>query len=414
MTAHPHHPLGSPGFLCYFISRIVSLLGDTIHYIALMSLIYQKTRSPLLLGGALVTIQSSQILVDLFSGLAADRWNRKWTMVLCDIYRAAAVLAIPFVIPATGLLFLLLFSIACAESLYNLARASLLPDLLQGEQQLVQANALLQTATTTIMIAGPLLAAAVVVNYSASVAFMLDSGSFLVAGLLILPLKDRQRRIESHKKSMLKELSDGYRYFVRQPQIVGVAVTTSLLLSALFLPMSLKIVFADRYIAGQGVDATRILGYLSTASGIGGLLGAIVLPKLTRRHTIEKIIVLGAACASIELFCFSFAQDLTLLLAATVLSGCAFSLVNLPAISLIQLSTADEMRGKVLALYSVLLSGTTSLSLLAGGFAGSALGLRPVYFVAGLLCLAAGYAAFVLLRQPKAGYPSPCSTNTPQ
>jgi len=66
MTANQRHPLGSPSFLCYFSSRTISLLGDTIHYIALMSLIYQQTRSPLLLGGALVTIQSSQIIFDLF------------------------------------------------------------------------------------------------------------------------------------------------------------------------------------------------------------------------------------------------------------------------------------------------------------------------------------------------------------
>jgi predicted MFS family arabinose efflux permease len=415
MTANQRHPLGSPSFLCYFSSRTISLLGDTIHYIALMSLIYQQTRSPLLLGGALVTIQSSQIIFDLFSGIAADRWNRKWTMIACDAYRAAAVIAIPFVLPSTGLLFLLLFSMACAESFYNLARASLLPDLLQGEQQLVQANSLLQAATTIVMIAGPLLAAAVVVNYGTTAAFLLDGGSFLLAGLLIMPLKDRQARIVRIKDGIFKELADGYRYFVRQPQIVGIAITTSLLLSAMFLPMSLKIVFADQFIAGQGFDATSVLGYLSTASGLGGLLGAALLPKLTRHQAVWKMIVLGAVCASIELFCFSVASDLSLLLAATLLSGCAFSLVNVPATSLLQLSATDEMRGKVLALYSVLLSGITTLAVLAGGFAGTAIGLRPVYLMAGLLCLAAGYAAFMLLRhQPAATYPSPCNTNTPQ
>lgn len=405
----------STGFPWYFSSRTISLLGDTIHYIALMSLIYHQTRSPLLLGGALVTIQSSQILFDLFSGVAADRWNRKWTMIACDAYRAVAVIAIPFVLPSTGLLFLLLFSMACAESFYNLARASLLPDLLQGEQKLVQANSLLQVATTSIMIAGPLLAAAVVVNYGTTMAFLLDGCSFLLAGLLILPLKDRQTRIIRPQAGLFKELANGYRYFVHQPQIVAIAITTSLLLSATFLPMSLKIVFADQFISGQGFDATSVLGYLSTASGLGGLFGAALLPKLSRQQAIWKIIVLGAACASIELFCFSVATNLALLLAATLLSGCAFSFVNVPATSMLQLTATDEMRGKVLALYSVLLSGITTLAVLGGGLAGTAIGLRPVYFMAGLLCLTSGYAAFILLRhQPAAAYPSPCSTNTPQ
>jgi MFS family permease len=415
MTVNQSHLLRNPSFLCYFSSRTISLLGDSIHYIALMSLIYQQTRSPLVLGGALVTIQSSQIIFDLFSGIAADRWNRKGTMIACDVYRAVAVVAIPFVFPSTGLLFLLLFSMACAESFYNLARTSLLPDLLLGEQQLVRANSLLQAATTIVMIAGPLLAAAVVVNYGTTAAFLLDGGSFLLAGLLILPLKNQKTRIVRRTKGIRKELADGYRYFVRQPQIVGVAITTSLLLSAMFLPMSLKIVFADRFISGQGFDATSVLGYLSTASGLGGLLGAALLPKLTRHQAIWKMIVLGAACASIELFCFSVASDLSLLLAATLLSGCAFSFVNLPATSLLQLNAADEMRGKVLALYSVLLSGITTLAVLAGGLAGTVIGLRPVYFFAALLCLGAGYAAFILLRhQPAVVQPSPCSTNTPQ
>jgi len=415
MPANQSQVLRNSDFRWYFGSRTISLLGDSIHYIALMSLIYQQTRSPIVLGGALVTIQSSQILFDLFSGVAADRWNRKWTMIACDAYRAVAVIAIPFVLPSTSLLFLLLFSMACAESFYNLARASLLPDLLQGEQQLVQANSLLQAATTMVMTAGPLVAAAVVVSYGTTTAFLLDGCSFLLAGLLILPLNDRQARITRLRAGLIKELADGYRYFIHQPRIVGVVVTTSLLLSALFLPMSLKIVFADQFIAGQGFDATSVLGYLSTASGLGGVFGAALLPKLTRQWGVWKIIVLGAACASIELFCFSVASNLSLLLVATLLSGCAFTFVNVPAMTLLQLTASNEMRGKVLALYSILLSGTTTLAVLGGGLAGSTIGLRPVYFFAALLCLGAGYAAFILLRHlPAAAYPSPCSTNTPQ
>lgn len=389
-------------FVYYFLSRCISLLGDAIHQIALLSLVYATTHSLLVLGGTLFSMQSSHILFGLFSGIAADRFNRKWIMVTADLYRAVAVVAIPF-LPSTALLFLVLFSLSCAESFYNMARASLLPDMLPHERELVTANSLLQAATTVIMIVGPLAGAAIVVSMGAKLAFFIDGLTFLVATLLILPLHapTPMQPLSLSLHSIAGDLAAGKRYLVQTPKVVALLITSSLLLSSIFLPSSLKIAFADQFMTQQGLDATTVLGYLGTASGLGGLLGAMVLPFFAARCQTWHLISIGSLCASLELFSFAFFSSLPLILAATVLSGCAFTLVSVPSMSLVQSSTPGEVRGKLLAFYSVVLSSITTLAVLAGGALAGMVGIKAVYFFAGLICVAAGIIAY--FRYHRAG-----------
>ena len=364
-----------------------------------MTLVYRTTHSPRALGNTLFSLQAPQIIFGLISGIMADRWNRKRIMIGADLYRMVAVAAIPF-LPSIEFLYFVLISLSGAESFYNTAQVSLLPGILQGEGELISGNSFLQTTTTISMIVGPLIGAFVVANMGTTKAFLIDGATFLIAALLTLPIQqgchpsgDKRSSISAFWNSFF----GGFKYFIDNRPILILVILNGSILSSVFLTSSLKIAFADQFISPGGLDASKVLGYINSMNGIGSLIGGICLPFFAANYLAGKVIIIGMILTSLDLFCFALSNNLSLILTAIFISGFGFTMANLSSLTLMQVNIDNEVRGRALAFYGVILSISATCSTLAGGWIAGLAGVKFVYLMAAFFCLLTGTFGLILL-----------------
>ncbi|MDD5167716.1 MAG: MFS transporter [Syntrophales bacterium] len=384
-------------FSLFFFSRAVSLLGDAVHQIALMILVYDWTRSTTALGRALFFLYAPKIIFGLLSGPVADHWNRKKIMVAADLYRAAAVAAIPF-LPSIEYLYLVMITLSAAESFYNTARVCLLPSLLKDEDKLTAGNSLLQTATTTMMILGPVIGGAIVAARGTTAAFMLDALTFLLAAILIVVMRTPDQGTAgrwSGFSGALRDIVYGFRYIVHDRTVFFITLVNGLIIGSIFLTSSLTIVVAERIIAPEGYNGAKVFSYIIAASGIGSLCGGLLLPFLARRFPAKTLIIVGFLISSLELFCFALSGSLYVILFAVTISNVSFVLASVSSTTQLQVMIKEEFRGRVFALYGVILSVIVSVAVMAGGWLCDTVGLRFVYLSAGFTCVSTAAAAWL-------------------
>lgn len=390
-------------FRLLYASRTVSLLGDTIHAVALLSLVYLKTHSAEAVGNSLFSLMAPRIVSGLVAGAIADRWNRKTIMIASDLYRCVAVASIPF-IGSLNALYVLLMTIAGAESLYQIARASALPDVLPEKDAVLRANSLTLATTSVLQIAGPALAGAAVVFAGTTAAFLVDSATFLASALLMLPVRLSATGPAEQRTPLpayLKQVFDGFFHLFRNNVLTSLALLYTLLAGSVFLVAGLRIVFADRYLKAFG-SAPAVYSLMLSLASVGSLLGGLLLPLVTGRVSARALIAFGIAMTSIELFCCAFANSLPLILGASVLSNLCFLMASLSLATLFQAHAERERRGRVLAFFQVMVSFAATVALAAGGLLADARGVRLVFFLAGVLCVALALVGTVLPGLPEA------------
>jgi predicted MFS family arabinose efflux permease len=250
------------------------------------------------------------------------------------------------------------------------------------------------------MIAGPLIGAFVVADMGTTKAFLIDGATFLIAALLTLPIHQRCHPTgdkPSSISSFWNSFFGGFKYFIDNRPILILVITNGLILSSVFLTSSLKIAFADQFISPGGLDASKVLGYINSMNGIGSLIGGVCLPFFVANYLAGKVIVVGMILTSLDLFCFALSNDLSLILPAIFVSGFGFTMANLSSLTLMQANIDNEVRGRALAFYSVILSIIATCSTLAGGWIAGLAGVKFVYLMAGFFCLVTGMFGLILL-----------------
>ena len=185
-------PLRITDFRRLWLGQIVSVVGDKIHTIAMAMMVYSITGSMLQMGVMLGVTLLPAALFGLPAGVYVDRWDRRRTMMIADIIRAAIVVSIPFVVGysiwwAYGLAF-----VASTVSLFFIpAKRSMIPDLV-GTEQLMAANSLDNASEAIAEIVGLGLGAAMVATVGYSWAFTIDGITFLVSAASIAMISLRK------------------------------------------------------------------------------------------------------------------------------------------------------------------------------------------------------------------------------
>ena len=173
-------------FSLLWIGQLVSFFGDRIHQVALGVLLIELG-TPLDLGIALAMTAAPNVLLGPLAGALVDRWDRRTTMIVCDVVRAGLVLLVPLVVNITcGWSMLVALAVATVGLLFRPAKTAVVPAIVD-EDQLVTANSASSINETLADLIGYPIAAAIVATLSGIIgaAFVLDAGTYLVSALLI-------------------------------------------------------------------------------------------------------------------------------------------------------------------------------------------------------------------------------------
>lgn len=416
-------PLGK-NYWRLWTAHATSNLGDGIASIAYPWLASAVTRSPLLIALVMVASRLPWLVFTLPAGVITDRFDRRKIIVAMDIARGflALAVAISVTTQASSLpdlnevgkvaaletnwfLYLVLIITAllfgCAEVLRDNSAQTLLPSVVE-EKQLESANGKLWSVEFVMnSFVGPPLGS-FILGISIFLPFYFDSTTFFVSAALIATLIPNMKSIESSKKSekmnFRAEIKEGFGWLWRHELLRPMAIILGALNAIGALTTAVFILFAQEVLQ----TSVLIFAILGTAGAVGGTLGGILGPKISKRLGSGPSLYLTLLSGPLVSLIIGVSSSWQLFWLLTAISTVFAVLWNVITVSLRQSIIPTELLGRVNSVYRFFAWGSIPIGTLIGGalvdlmdaVGDRELALRTPYFVsAGLGLLLFLFAA---------------------
>jgi MFS family permease len=356
-------------FRLFFGGQIISLVGTWMQTVAEAWLIYRLTGSSVLLGVLGFVSQIPIFLLSPLAGLAADRWPRQRVVIATQ----AASMMLAFTLATLALTGRIrVWEIICLATLLGTvnafdvpARQSFLIEMV-GREDLLNAIALNSSMFNGARVAGPAIAGILVAVVGEGWCFLLNGISYLavIASLLMMRIKKLQPAHDG--VSPIEKLREGFR-FVRHTKPIRALLMLLGLVSFMALPFSVLMpIFAGKILHG-GASA---YGWLMGMVGLGAMFGALVIAMRQQMRGLGNIVAYSAVGLGASLVLFSSSRWFWFSLVALVIAGFTMMMQFTSINTLIQAMVPDQLRGRVMSLYSMMFLGMTPIgSLLAGKIA---------------------------------------------
>jgi len=328
-------------------------------------LVYGLTDSPLMLGLVNVVGLLPVVPVSLVAGVISDRLPRRNLIIASEVVLMVQALAMA-VLTWLGLIqvwhiIVLSFVLGGASALEQPARLTFVADTV-GEEDLTNAVALNASVYNSARIIGPSIAGLTVVWIGEAGCFLVNGVTYLVIILALLSIRLPAQAAPEARLQVTKSVIDGFRY-----------VWDARTIRSLMAIVAVSSFFTLPYIALLPVFARDVLqvgpqglGFLMTGVGIGAIGGAVGVAGIHAGHG-GKWLILGNVMgpAFLILLCLSRSFLLSLVLIALV--GASNAVRQTLANSLVQLTTTEEYRGRVMSLYNLLFNGMSRVGALGIG-----------------------------------------------
>ena len=384
-------------FQLFFSGQLISLIGTWMQNIAQAWLVYRLTGSSLLLG---IVGFAGQIPIFLFApigGLAADRWNRHHVVIGTQV--SSMILA--FILAALTLFHVVqVWEIVVLAALLGVvnafdvpARQSFLIEMVVRED-LMNAIALNSSMFNGARIIGPAIAGILVARIGEGWCFFANAVSYIAVIIGLLMMKLGPLRTASKDSSPFEHIAEGFRFVRRTKPILALVLLIGLV-SLVAVPYSVLMpIFADRVLH----SGAHGLGILMGATGIGALLGALTLAIRRGVQGLGRVVGLSAGGFGVSLILFAFSRSLWLSVALLVPVGYGVMLQMSSSNTLIQAMVPDELRGRAMAMYTMMFMGMAPVGSLFAGALADKIGAPWTVAIGGLGAIAG--AAVFLRRLP--------------
>jgi MFS family permease len=378
-------------FQLFFSGQLISLVGTWMQTIAESWLVYRMTGSSLLLGAVGF---SSQIPVFLFAplgGIVADRYNRQRVVIgtqICSMILAGIYAALVLTKIHVWQIFVLATLLGVVNAFDIPGRQAFLMDMV-GREDLMNAIALNSSMFNGARIIGPSIAGILVAKIGEGWCFFANSVSYIavIAGLLMMRITKPGAR--AAVASPLAHIREGFR-FVRRTAPIRVILLLLGLVSFVAMPyVVLMPIFADRVLH----SGARGLGILMGATGVGALLGALTLASRSGVRGLGKWVAYSCGGFGVSLVLFSLSRAFWLSTALLVPVGFCMMFQMSSSNTLIQAMAPDELRGRVMAVYSMMFMGMAPFGTLLSGALADRLG-APLTVAMGAVAAIGGAAIF--------------------
>jgi len=381
-------------FQLFFSGQLISLVGTWMQSVAQAWLVYRITKSSLQLGAVGFASQIPVFLVAPLGGTIADRLNRH-RLVIATQASSMILAAILAWLTLSGRIeiwhiYVLAILLGVVNAFDIPARQSFLVDMV-GKEDLMNAIALNSSMFNGARVVGPAIAGIMLIRFGEGWCFAANSISYIavIIGLLFMKVHGQPR---STKTSPLEDIAEGFRW-VNSTKIIRALLLLIGLISLVGMPYTVLMpVFSDA-ILHQGA---RGLGILMGATGIGALFGALTLASKTGVKGLGRWVAVSCAGFGLSILLFSFSRIFWLSVLLLVPAGYAVMLQMACSNTLIQTMVPDQLRGRVIAVYTMMFMGMAPFGSLFGGALAHRFGAPVTVGIGGVACL---LGAFWFWRQ---------------
>jgi len=421
--------------MALWLGQTISFVGDYFYWLAIPIMVERLTGSALLVGLSVISSALPMLVLGPIAGVFVDRWDRKRTMIVADILRALLVLLCLTVRTPeqVWVYYVVGFLMSCVSRFFFPSQNAVLPLIVPDKNDLLAANGLMQIVQTMGLLVGPALAGFSIGMWGEQVAFLVDSGTFILSALAISIMTVPRTTVghqaaqgtRSELSAMWNELREGVIYLFGSRTMVGVLLCLGVVQLGLGAINVIWVPFMQRTF-GLGPEG---LGAVDTAQGLGMALGGIglglVVARVTKRQMAGWSIIfiglmialmglapslslatlfpaLGADGAMVDMTVGQRLLHMPLaLLLYSLLLGVALVPAQSALMTMMQLAVPDLKRGRVGSALNALTTAAGLVSMAVVAASGEVVGLRAIYVAAGAVIGVAGVVGLVVLEEPE-------------
>lgn len=389
---HTFRALRHQPFRRFFIGQAISIQGNWLQQIALSWLVYRTTGSALLLGLVAFANQAPILFIAPFSGLLADRLDRRRMLIATQSLAATqamllAVLALgswiePWHIVALALLY------GATMGLDTPVRHALFVDLLDDRADLPNAIALNSFLMNSGRLIGPSIAGVALVFVSEGACFLINALSYAAMLWVALTLKPAPPRSQTQIKGLLASLREGLGYAWHS---MSVRLLLAMIACIGFFASSYLVlmpVFARDVFHG----GSETLGFLVGFAGFGAVLATAYLATRADLNKLAGRLRFTSMFAGLALIGVGLAPTAWLAFPLMIMLGFGIIVTAASVNMLLQSMVDDDKRGRIVSFYAMAFMGVVPFGSLAAGSLASHIGAPATAALFGLCCVLGGFA----------------------
>jgi MFS family permease len=391
-------PLRVPNYRRFFAGQLVSLSGTWIQTVAELWLVLQLTGSAVALGLVGALQFTPMLLVGPFAGVLADRLPKRRLLITTQLWMAVPALSLLGLTLAGAVELWMVYALVLVrgigQAVDHPTRQAFVMEMV-GPSKVAGAVSLNAAIVSSARLAGPAIGGLVISAAGVAPCFALNALSFAAVVWALAGMDPAALHSAPPAKRERGQLRSGLRYVARTPRLLVPLGAMAVVGTLAFNFNVLLPVMAERDFGG---DAS-LYGTLAAAMGAGSVAGA--LGNAARGgHGIGALALITLAFGG-ALAAVAAAPSVATAIAALVLLGAASTAFSATVNTVLQLSAKPQMRGRVMALFSVLLLGSTPIGSPIAGWIAEHGGPRAAWLVAALATLAVGAGLAWLARSPK-------------
>jgi len=387
----------TPSYFPLWLAQLISNFGDTLHYIALVVLVFRLSGQGLVVGGVVAAEVLPVLLLGPIAGVVIDRFNRKWVLIAADLSRA--LLALSLVWPqGVWHAYVVAAGLAAAGSFFNPTVQAVIP-MLTNKRQRLAANSVAWSTGRLVQIVAAALAGGLIAIIGTGAAYAINAVSFIASAFLIFtltipsPPASAFSSVRSRLGSYVKDARSGLHETLSDPFLARLLLVQAVASLAVGATSALLVVLAERHLRLAPAGFAWLIG----AIGIGALLGPLIpnilsADVLDRRWLFVPYVVRGIGDVLVAIVT-PFPLALLILFVYGLNTSTGVIVFN----SALQAHVPDEWRGRVFTLFDITWSGMRLVSLFLGGVLVDSVGVEPLYWVGGGLLVAAGVFGIVIV-----------------
>ncbi len=375
-------------FIFVWLGQLVSVLGSHLSRFALAIGVYQQTGSVTYLSLLLLFSTLPFVLISPLAGVLVNRWNRRWSMILCDVGATLSTLAMALLfvngqIPSHIYLLYLATALSSSFSVVQASAYSAATTLLVPTEQLGRASGMIQFNQALGQILAPLLGAVLLEVIQISGIIILDCSSFLFSLITLLLVRFPHHQVnesqENHQTSFYQEALDSFDYLRNRS---GLLALVFFFASSNFF---IGIVEALSYPLILSFASPTQLGMIFFIGGVGMLLGSLLMITWgTGRQNYINLLFGFMLVSGFAIIVAGLYPSIWFFSIAIFLFFLGIAFINGSAEVILQKQVAPEFQGRVFSFNNAICASCLPLAYLVAGPLANQI-FEPLMTVDGLL-----------------------------
>ncbi|MGE5631851.1 MAG: MFS transporter [Caulobacteraceae bacterium] len=395
-------------FVLLMAARFVSLIGDRIHFFALTWYILNKIGTGSAVGTIMIFSTAPSVIIGPFTGVLADRFDRRKIMIFMDAVRGAVAITLGYLVLIDRAPLWTLYAGTCilaiCGAMYNPTSQALFPNLV-GDTQLLNANSTASLLNSTSMILGPVIGGILFGIVGTQGSFAINAVTFVFSAVceifIVAPRIVKHADIKA--KDFFNNLVEGFKFVYKTKALLAMLIFGSIV-NFFFFPVQdvIQPIVVKNILLLSAEDYGKIVAFFP-----GGLLFSTLLIQLLPQPRKKYKFMLWSMFSQAMGLIVLAVPILPLLLNSTkpnafmlycvitLFRGMAFGFTNVPMQVVNQKLTPDEFRGRVFALQSTFYQGLMPISM---GLAGFMVDIFPAYAICIFAGVCMGAACLAMFR----------------